>query len=77
MGDPKEYRLGKIASPGQNGQFRTPHPLIHSLVHVVQPKFGERICDGTCGSAGFLRESFEYLKPGNANWEIGGPGGER
>jgi type I restriction enzyme M protein len=77
MGDLKEYRLGKIACPGQNGQFRTPRPLIRALMHVVQPKIGERICDGTCGSAGFLRESFEYLKSGNANREIGDPGGER
>jgi type I restriction enzyme M protein len=28
----------------------------------VQPKLGERIYDGACGSAGFLCESFELLK---------------
>ncbi len=28
----------------------------------VGPKIGERIYDGACGSAGFLCESFDYLK---------------
>jgi len=31
-------------------------------VQVVKPKIGERIYDGAVGSAGFLCESFEYLK---------------
>ena len=31
------------------------------MVKVVDPKIGERIYDGACGSAGFLCESFEYL----------------
>jgi len=48
-------------------------PPSHSRVQVIQPKLGERIYDGACGSAGFLSESFEYLKsPGNANLPIGG-----
>jgi len=32
------------------------------MVQVVQPKIGERIYDGACGSAGFLCEAFVYLK---------------
>jgi len=32
------------------------------MVQVVAPKIGERIYDGACGSAGFLCESFDYLK---------------
>jgi type I restriction enzyme M protein len=32
---------------------------------VTQPKIGERIYDGACGSAGFLCESFDYLKKTN------------
>ena len=31
------------------------------MVQVVQPRIGERIYDGACGSAGFLCESFVYL----------------
>jgi len=32
------------------------------MVQVVKPQIGERIYDGACGSAGFLCESFVYLK---------------
>jgi type I restriction enzyme M protein len=32
------------------------------MVQVVKPKIGERIYDGAVGSAGFLCESFEYMK---------------
>jgi len=51
----------------------TPRPLIRAIVQVVKPEIGNRIYDGACGSAGFLCESFEYLKhgPGNANHPIG------
>jgi type I restriction enzyme M protein len=32
------------------------------MIQVVAPKIGERIYDGACGSAGFLREAFDYLQ---------------
>ena len=32
------------------------------MVQVVKPRIGERIYDGAVGSAGFLCESFDYLK---------------
>ena len=66
-----------MGNAGRNGgEYYTPRPLIRAIVKVVQPKIGERIYDGACGSAGFLCESFDYLKsgtPGNANLPIGGP----
>jgi type I restriction enzyme M protein len=31
------------------------------MIRVLDPKIGERIYDGACGSAGFLCEAFEYL----------------
>ncbi|TSA30069.1 MAG: SAM-dependent DNA methyltransferase, partial [Bacteroidetes bacterium] len=40
----------------------TPRPLIKTIVKVVAPKIGEKIYDGAVGSAGFLVESFEYMK---------------
>ena len=65
-----------MGNAGRNGgEYYTPRPLIRAIVQVVQPKIGERIYDGACGSAGFLCESFEYMKsgnPGNANLPIGG-----
>jgi type I restriction enzyme M protein len=32
------------------------------MVQIVQPRLGERIYDGACGSAGFLCEAFDYLR---------------
>jgi type I restriction enzyme M protein len=40
----------------------TPRPLIRAIVQVVKPQIGERIYDGAVGSAGFLCESFVYMK---------------
>jgi len=39
------------------------------MVQVVRPQIGERIYDGACGSAGFLCESYEYLRRGNLTTE--------
>ena len=36
-GDLYEYMLGKIATAGQNGQFRTPRHIIRLMVEMVQP----------------------------------------
>ena len=34
------------------------------MVEVIKPKLGETICDPACGSAGFLCESYDYLRQG-------------
>jgi type I restriction enzyme M protein len=58
-----EAKIKNMGNAGRNGgEYYTPRPLIRAIVEVVQPKIGERIYDGACGSAGFLCESFEYLK---------------
>src|SRR3981189_1132792 len=68
-----EAKIRNMGNAGRNGgEYYTPRPLIRAMVQVVQPKIGDRIYDGACGSAGFLCESFEYLKSGNANLQIGG-----
>ena len=52
-----------MGNAGRNGgEYYTPRPLIRAIVQVIQPKIGERIYDGAVGSAGFLCESFDYLK---------------
>ena len=62
-----------MGNAGRNGgEYYTPRPLIRAIVQVVKPQIGERIYDGACGSAGFLCESFVYMKSGNANLPIGG-----
>ncbi len=50
------------ATPGATAASINPAPLIRAIVQVVQPRIGERIYEGACGSAGFLCESFDYLK---------------
>ena len=60
-GDLYEYMLGKIASAGQNGQFRTPRHIIGMMVEMMAPTSKDVICDPACGTAGFLIAASEYL----------------
>lgn len=60
-GDLYEYMLGKIASAGKNGQFRTPRHIIKLMVDMMAPKPSDTICDPACGTAGFLVAASEYL----------------
>jgi type I restriction enzyme M protein len=61
-GDLYEYMLGKIASAGQNGQFRTPRHIIQLMVEMMQPKPEDVICDPAAGTCGFLVAAGEYLR---------------
>ncbi|OBB73782.1 class I SAM-dependent DNA methyltransferase [Mycobacterium sp. 852014-52144_SCH5372336] len=61
-GDLYEYMLAKIATAGQNGQFRTPRPIIKLMVDMVAPQPSDEICDPACGTAGFLVAAAEYLR---------------
>ena len=60
-GDVYEYLLSKLATAGVNGQFRTPRHIIKMMVEMMDPKADDMICDPSCGTAGFLVESGEYL----------------
>ena len=60
-GDLYEYMLGKIATAGQNGQFRTPRHIIKLMVDMTAPTPKDVICDPACGTAGFLIAASEYL----------------
>jgi len=58
-----ESKIKNMGNAGRNGgEYYTPRPLITAIVKVVNPKIGEKIYDGACGSAGFLCEAFNYLK---------------
>jgi type I restriction enzyme M protein len=61
-GDLYEYMLGKIASAGQNGQFRTPRHVIRLMVEMTAPAPKDVVCDPACGTAGFLVAAGEYLR---------------
>jgi len=61
-GDVYEYMLAKIATAGQNGQFRTPRHIIATMVELVEPKPDDVICDPAVGTCGFLVACGEYLR---------------
>ncbi len=61
-GDVYEYMLGKIASAGQNGQFRTPRHIIQLMVEMMDPKPKDTICDPASGTCGFLVAASEYIR---------------
>jgi len=62
QGDLYEYMLGKIATAGQNGQFRTPRHIIKLMVDMTAPTPKDVICDPACGTAGFLIAAADYLR---------------
>jgi type I restriction enzyme M protein len=61
-GDLYEYMLSKIATAGQNGQFRTPRHIIALMVEMMAPGPKDVICDPACGTCGFLVAANEYLR---------------
>ena len=62
MGDVYEYLLSKLATSGQNGQFRTPRHIIRMMVELMAPTPDDVICDPAMGSAGFICAAAQYLK---------------
>jgi type I restriction enzyme M protein len=66
-GDLYEYMLGKIATAGRNGQFRTPRHIIDLMVKMTAPQPLEAICDPAAGTAGFLVQAGEYLREHHPN----------
>jgi type I restriction enzyme M protein len=75
QGDLYEYMLGKLASAGQNGQFRTPKHIRDMMVRLLAPTPNDKICDPACGTAGFLVSTAEYIRENyesemtNEQWE--------
>lgn len=61
-GDLYEYMLGKLATSGQNGQFRTPRHIIELMVQLMAPTPKDEICDPACGTAGFLMAAARYVR---------------
>jgi len=58
-----EAQINKMGNAGRNGgEYYTPRPLIKTIVKVVRPSISNRVYDGSSGSAGFLVESFEYMR---------------
>lgn len=66
-GDIYEYMLGKIATSGQNGQFRTPRYIIRLMVEMTAPGPRDIICDPACGTAGYLMEAARFVADRHAS----------
>lgn len=62
MGDCYEYLLSKMATSGDNGQFRTPRHIIDMMVELAKPTLQDTIIDPAMGTAGFLSESAKYIQ---------------
>jgi type I restriction enzyme M protein len=62
QGDLYEHMLGKLATAGQNGQFRTPRQIRELMVRLIAPTPDDMICDPACGTAGFLVSTAEYIR---------------
>jgi type I restriction enzyme M protein len=61
LGDIYELLLREIAVAGKNGQFRTPRQIIRLMCDLVDPRFGERVCDPAAGTGGFLVNAFQHM----------------
>ncbi|MTV25388.1 SAM-dependent DNA methyltransferase [Nitriliruptoraceae bacterium ZYF776] len=61
-GDVYEYMLSKIATAGQNGQFRTPRHIIQLMVAMTAPTPDDTICDPAAGTCGFLVAASEHIR---------------
>lgn len=57
-----EDRLKLMGGAGRSGEYYTPRPLIQAMVRAVDPQLRKTIYDGAAGSAGFLTESYAYLR---------------
>lgn len=61
-GDIYEYMLGKLATAGTNGQFRTPRHIIELMVAITEPTPRDVMVDPACGTCGFPVAVGEYLR---------------
>ena len=69
-GDLYEYLLSQLQTAGKNGQFRTPRHIIKMMVELLDPRYGEKICDPACGTAGFLVGAYEYILEFNTTKDL-------
>lgn len=60
-GDIFEYLLTHLGQSSLNGQFRTPRQIRSFMVEMVDPDLGDTIFDPSCGTAGFLIDTVDYL----------------
>ena len=70
LGDIYENLLKEIAVAGKNGQFRTPRHIIRAMCDLVDPQYGESICDPACGTGGFLVNAYQHILKSHTSPDI-------
>lgn len=60
-----EDRLKMLGGAGKSGEYYTPRPVIKTMIKALDLEPGKTIYDGAAGTAGFLTESFDFLKNKN------------
>lgn len=67
-GDAFEYFLKTSITLGNDlGEYFTPRHIVTLMIDMMDPKFGEKIYDPTCGTGGFLISTFNYIRKRSAN----------
>ncbi len=71
LGRAYEYLIKQFAddSGKKGGEFYTPNGVVRTLIRILEPQEGMRICDPACGSGGMLIECFRYLQETGQNPE--------
>ena len=66
-GDAFEYFLKTSITLGNDlGEYFTPRHIVKMMIDMIDPKFGEKIYDPTCGTGGFLISTFNYIQKRSA-----------
>ena len=62
-GDAFEYfiRSYSASNPSDLGEIFTPRHIVKTMVRLLKPEIGEKICDPFCGTGGMLIAVFQYL----------------
>ena len=62
-GDAFEYFLKNSVTVGNDlGEYYTPRHIVKLMVHLVNPKYGDKVYDPCCGTGGFLIEAYRHIK---------------
>ena len=67
VGDVYEYLIARFAAQAgkKAGEFYTPAEVSETLVRLVDPREGDRICDPTCGSGSLLIKASRQVGSNN------------
>ncbi|MCA9352410.1 N-6 DNA methylase [Patescibacteria group bacterium] len=62
-GDAFEYFLKNSVTVGNDlGEYYTPRHVVKLMVDLINPRFGDKVYDPTCGTGGFLIEAFRHIR---------------